>query len=197
MASSADPNSHDYKVVLIGSIAVGKTAIATRLQFKIFDEDYQPTVGAGYIPYKTAYKGKDIELQIWDTAGMERYKSLGSIYYRDSNAAVIVFDQTSKESAEAIEKWLESFRTTVKGECYIAVAANKDDLPDKCVPLETIKKWCEDRGFGFFITSARTGLGVQEMFNSIIEHIASDKSLETTKVPQLRKIGEKKEKSCC
>ena len=112
----------EFKVVMIGSVAVGKTAIANRLQFKRFDEEYQPTVGAGYIPYRTTYDGKDIELQIWDTAGMERYKSLGSIYYRDAHAAIIVYDQTSMESADSLEKWLESFRSTVKTPCYIAIA---------------------------------------------------------------------------
>lgn len=185
----------EFKVVMIGSVAVGKTAIANRLQFKRFDEEYQPTVGAGYIPYRTTYDGKDIELQIWDTAGMERYKSLGSIYYRDANAAVIVYDQTSMESADSLEMWLESFRQTVKTQCYIAIAANKDDLPRKVVPLEKIKGWCESHGFDLFVTSAKDGTGVNELFNTLVKSLIKMGKAESSKVPNLRKT--KKEKNGC
>ena len=186
----------EFKVVMIGSVAVGKTAIANRLQFKRFDEEYQPTVGAGYIPYRTTYDGKDIELQIWDTAGMERYKSLGSIYYRDAHAAIIVYDQTSMESADALEMWLESFRATVKTPCYIAIAANKDDLPRKVVPVEKIRDWAASQGFEFFITSAKDGTGVNEMFNSLVKSLIKQGKAESSKVPALRKT-KKETKGCC
>ena len=186
----------EFKVVMIGSVAVGKTAIANRLQFKRFDEEYQPTVGAGYIPYRTTYDGKDIELQIWDTAGMERYKSLGSIYYRDAHAAIIVYDQTSMESADSLQMWLDSFRATVKTPCYIAIAANKDDLPRKVVPVEKIKEWAQGQGFDFFITSAKDGTGVNEMFNSLVKSLIKQGKAESSKVPALRKT-KKDNKGCC
>ncbi|EAY06773.1 small GTP-binding protein, putative [Trichomonas vaginalis G3] len=187
--------TYEYKVVMIGSVSVGKTAIANRLQFKRFDEEYQPTVGAGYIPYRTTYDGKDIELQIWDTAGMERYKSLGSIYYRDANAAIIVYDQTSNESAESLESWLENFRQTVKTPCYIAIAGNKEDLPNKVVPPEKIKDWASQNGFDFYITSAKDGTGVNEMFNAMVKYLVKSNKEEATKGPALRKT--KKSGGCC
>lgn len=184
----------EFKVVMIGSVAVGKTAIANRLQFKRFDEEYQPTVGAGYIPYRTTYDGKDIELQIWDTAGMERYKSLGSIYYRDAHAAIIVYDQTSSESAESLESWLENFRQTVKTPCYIVIAGNKEDLPNKVVPPEKIKEWATSNGFDFFLTSAKDGTGVNEMFISLVKSLVKLGRSEASKGPALRKS---KKNSCC
>ena len=170
----------EFKVVMIGAVAVGKTAIANRLQFQMFEVDYQPTIGAGYIPYRTTYEDKDIELQIWDTAGMERYKSLGAIYYRDANAVIIVYDQTSLESADALQGWLNNFRATVKGQCYIAIAANKDDLPNKIVPQEKIKTWCDENGFDFFITSAKSGVGVTEMFQALVKGVMQLSKVETT-----------------
>lgn len=188
----------EFKVVMIGAVAVGKSAIANRLQFQIFEEDYQPTIGAGYIPYRTVYEGKEIELQIWDTAGMERYRSLGSIYYRDAKAAIIVYDQTSLESADALQNWLESFRATVKTPSYIAIAANKDDLPNKTVPPEKIKSWCDENGFDFFITSAKTGTGVTEMFNKLIENVV--KMYENSNIQTTMKVNhsdQNSERSCC
>lgn len=160
-----------FKVCLLGAVAVGKSAIANRLQFQVFEDDYQPTIGAGYIPFCTKIDGKEVELQIWDTAGMERYKSLGSIYYRDASAAIFVYDQTSLQSSDALQTWYSCFKATVKNDCYIAVAANKEDLPNKVVPNDKIKSWCQENGFEFFITSAKTGQGVTEMFNALAKGV--------------------------
>ncbi|KAH0787747.1 small GTP-binding protein [Histomonas meleagridis] len=165
------PPDFQFKVCLLGAVAVGKTAIANKLQFGVFEEDYQPTIGAGYIPYRTKCNGKEVELQIWDTAGMERYKTLGSIYYRDAHAAILVYDQTSLQSSDALKTWLSSFKNTVKNPCVIFVAANKNDLPNKLVPNENIRAWCQENSFGFFITSAKTGDGVQDMFNTLADKL--------------------------
>lgn len=192
------PPHIEFKICMIGAVAVGKTAIANRLQFEIFEEDYQPTIGAGYIPYRTNIDGKEIELQIWDTAGMERYKSLGSIYYRDAQAAIIVYDQTSLESADALQKWLTSFKNTVKTQCIIAIAANKNDLPNKIVPPEKIQEWCNENGFSFFITSAKTAEGIKEMFEAIAKGLLHQNTNHNQNSSQkLTDVNEKKEKGCC
>lgn len=154
----------EFKVVMIGAVATGKTSIVNRLQYAQFDDEYQPTIGAGFVVHRTTYSGQDVELHIWDTAGMERYRSLGPIYYRDAVAAIIVYDQTDEKSASDVEEWLEGFRGTVKSNPYIAVVANKDDLENKVAGNERVRKWCNDNGFGFFITSAKTGTGIQEVF---------------------------------
>ena len=165
----------EFKVVIIGAVAVGKTAITNRLQYSQFEEDYQPTIGAGYVPWRTKIEDKDVELQIWDTAGMERYKSLGPI---------IVYDQTDQESAEALSKWLEGFRATVKTPAYIAIAANKDDLENKCVDASKIESWASENGFHFFITSAKTGKGVTEMFQDLVEGVMKMQNVDVSPVTQ-------------
>ena len=191
----------EFKIVIIGSVAVGKTAITNRLQYQQFEEDYQPTIGAGYIPYRTTCDGKDVELQIWDTAGMERYKSLGPIYYRDAVAAIIVYDQTDQESADAINKWLDAFKGTVKEKTFIAIAANKDDLPNKVVNNDEIKNWAEENGFSFFITSAKTGTGVNEMFSTLVREVmktcqANNKAPTAAPAPDLTAPPPTK-RGCC
>ena len=190
----------EFKIVIIGSVAVGKTAITNRLQYQQFEEDYQPTIGAGYIPYRTTCDGRDVELQIWDTAGMERYKSLGPIYYRDAVAAIIVYDQTDQDSADAITKWLEAFRGTVKTQAFIAIAANKDDLPNKVVNNKEIQQWAEENRFSFFITSAKSGVGVNEMFSTLVREVMktyqSSNKTPTAPTPNLSSPPEKKG-GCC
>jgi small GTP-binding protein len=161
----------ELKVVVIGSVAVGKTSITNRLQFAQFEEAYQPTFGAGYVPWRTRCQGRDVELQIWDTAGMERYRSLGPIYYRDALAAIIVYDQGDTDSADALAKWLEAFRNIVKTAAYIAIVGNKDDLEVKAVAPEPIRAWASENHFDFFLTSAKTGAGVEALFTAVADRL--------------------------
>ncbi|OHT03561.1 small GTP-binding protein [Tritrichomonas foetus] len=188
---------HEFKVVMIGAVAVGKSSIANRLQFQIFEEDYQPTIGAGYFPYKTSYKDEEVELQIWDTAGMERYKSLGSIYFRDAKGCIIVYDQASLESADAIQSWLKTFRATVKTPCYIIIAGNKDDLPNKIVPPEKIKSWCDENGFEFFLTSSKTGKNITEMFDALVKGVMQLNTMEAIQTSPNLAESNRNEKGCC
>ena len=180
----------EFKVVIIGAVAVGKTAIVNRIQYDQFEEDYQPTIGAGYVPYRTTVDGKDVELQIWDTAGMERYKSLGPIYYRDAVAAILVYDQTDAESAAALDSWLAAFRATVKTDAYIAVAANKNDLENKSANNEGVKRWCADNGFSYVVTSAKTGEGVTQLFRGLVEALVkSHGAADVVRTETIRQAG--------
>ncbi|KAH0795395.1 small GTP-binding protein [Histomonas meleagridis] len=168
----------EFKVVIIGSVAVGKTSLTNLIQYSHFEEEYQATIGAGYIPYRTTFEGQEVELQIWDTAGMERYKSLGPIYYRDAVAAIIVYDQTDQDSADAVSKWYGAFHATVKTPIYVVIVGNKDDLDNKVVSNETMEEYAKANNFDFFLTSAKTGKNVNELFNSVISHLVQSKNVE-------------------
>ena len=71
---------------------------------------------------------KNLKLQIWDTAGQEKYRSVTPIYYRDAAAAICVFDVTSKQSLEDAEKWVEDLRQYAPPHMILALAGNKCDL---------------------------------------------------------------------
>lgn len=168
MSKKDNNNVLDFKIVLVGSEDSKKTAIADRLQFQIFEEDYQPTIGAGYIPYRTIYDEHEIELQIWDTAGMERYKNLGSIYYRDARSCIIVYSQKKVQSPDHIQEWLNSINSTVKNPCYIIVVANEDDIKPSEIHDEEIIRWCNENHLERFVVSSKTGAGINEMFQKVI-----------------------------
>jgi small GTP-binding protein len=152
----------------------------------VFEEEYQSTVGAGYVAHRATCGKQEVELQNWDTAGMERYRSLGPIYYRDAVAAIIVYDQSDQASADSLSKWLAAFRGTVRGSAYIAIVGNKDDLETKTVAPEPIRQWAIENGFQFFLTSAKTGKNVNELFQSVIEHLVQSSTVEVSpaKAPQ-------------
>ncbi len=119
-----------FKIVLVGDTAVGKTSILQRYARDVFDDNQETTVGPQFttrmidLPSGT---GK-MKLQIWDTAGQEKYRSVTPIYYRDAAAAICVFDMTHRSTLDDVEKWLSDLKQYAPANIIIGVAANKCDL---------------------------------------------------------------------
>ena len=85
-------SSLTFSVVLVGDTEVGKTSIIKNFVHDSFDSEQKSTIGALFHTFKTEIKGQPITIQIWDTAGQEKYRSLGPIYYRKAQAAIVVYD---------------------------------------------------------------------------------------------------------
>ena len=99
-----------YKVCLIGQSGVGKTCIINRFVNDEFREDEPPSISASYSEKFIKFdededEGKIIKFHIWDTAGQEKYRSIGKIFYKDANAAILVYDITNKKSFDEIKKY--------------------------------------------------------------------------------------------
>ena len=157
-----------YKILIIGDSAVGKTSLLNRIVGDVFNPYELSTVGANYQLITRKIDGKRIEIQVWDTAGQEKFRSLSPIYFRNAIGAIAVYDQTSKQSYENLEMWLKMFTDIVGDGAIIAIAANKSDLIDAIqVDPEESKKWCQENGFIFGQTSAQNGEGVQELFTDL------------------------------
>ena len=110
MASSVTENSTvgklKFKVVFLGDQSTGKTSIIHRLIYDSFDEYYQATIGIDFMSHKMYVEDKVIILNLWDTAGQERFKSLIPSYIKDSAVGIIVYDITSKQSFQSVDKWI-------------------------------------------------------------------------------------------
>lgn len=187
------------KVVLIGDTRVGKTAIVSRYLKGRPDTDGSETVGAVFHSRKIRYEDKDVNLEIWDTAGQEQYKSLGSIYYRGARAAIAVFDLADKNTLDGLTDWISNFRENIpNGDIFIA--ANKADLDTELTVAETTE-WAEKIGAECFWTSAISGVGVDEIFTKVVEIIARENMIQVSDAQRVaieQPIPEpNKKKGCC
>uniref|UniRef100_A0A3P8XWP0 Ras-related protein Rab-6A n=1 Tax=Esox lucius TaxID=8010 RepID=A0A3P8XWP0_ESOLU len=88
-----------FKLVFLGEQSVGKTSLITRFMYDSFDNTYQATIGIDFLSKTMYLEDRTIRLQLWDTAGQERFRSLIPSYIRDSAAAVVVYDITSRQVA--------------------------------------------------------------------------------------------------
>lgn len=86
------------KLVLLGEAAVGKSSLVSRFVSNEFHENKEPTIGAAFLTRKCKLDDRHIKFEIWDTAGQERFHSLAPMYYRNAQAALVVYDITKSVS---------------------------------------------------------------------------------------------------
>jgi small GTP-binding protein len=158
------------KLVLIGESGVGKTSIITQFVDEKFVSDKQSTIGGTFnSKLVKCGNGKNLKLEIWDTAGQERYRSVTKLFYKDANAAILVYDITNKNSFDQLQKyWAEQVKESSPKNIIIAIAANKCDLFDKeVVDEKTAREFAKNIGAIFSLTSAKSTAGINDLFIQI------------------------------
>ncbi|XP_057395551.1 ras-related protein Rab-7b isoform X4 [Balaenoptera acutorostrata] len=124
----------DLKLIIIGALGVGKTSLLHRFVHKTFYEDYQTTLGASILSKIIILDDTTLKLQIWDTGGQERFRSMVSTFYKGSDGCVLAFDVTDVETFEALETWRGDVlaKTIPMEQSYpMVVLGNKIDLADR------------------------------------------------------------------
>ena len=158
------------KIVLLGESGVGKTSIISQFIDQAFQEDLQTSTGGTFSTKTFTYNhGKLLKLEIWDTAGQERYRSLTKMFYKDANAAVLVYDITRKLSFEELQNyWFEQIKESAPQNILLAIAANKCDLiQEEEVDEGVARDYSNEIGAIFCLTSAKSSSGINDLFLQI------------------------------
>lgn len=154
-----------FKVVLLGEGRVGKTSILLRYTKGEYNDRQVSTLQASYLDKRVNVGTSTAQLSVWDTAGQERFHALGPIYYRDADAALLVYDITDAESFTKVKQWVKELRKMVGNELVIAIAGNKIDLEkSRNVYEQEAIKYAESVGASHFNTSAKANKGLDEVF---------------------------------
>ncbi|KAH9857889.1 GTP-binding protein ypt5 [Lenzites betulinus] len=127
-ASGSAERSVQVKLVLLGEAAVGKSSIVLRFVSNEFQPNKEPTIGAAFLTQKCRLEDRVLRYEIWDTAGQERFHSLAPMYYRNAQAAVVVYDVTKASSLEKAKTWVKELQRQANPNIVIALAGNKIDL---------------------------------------------------------------------
>jgi small GTP-binding protein len=175
--STADAAIHG-RVVVIGDSTVGKTSILNHIVSQPFSPHVAPTVVSNFHFYAEDRNGTSVELQIWDTAGQEKFRSLGPIYFRNSSAAIAVYDRTSRETFDHLADWIEAFTDTAGHQAVIAIAGNKSDLDDPEVEFSEAEEWARAHNYLIVETSALTGMGIRALMHELVNEIVRTRAKE-------------------
>jgi len=116
------------KLVLLGEAAVGKSSIVMRFVNNEFQGNKEPTIGAAFLTQRCRINDRVLRYEIWDTAGQERFHSLAPMYYRNAQAAVVVYDITKAASLDKAKSWVKELQRQANPNIVIALAGNKLDL---------------------------------------------------------------------
>jgi Ras-related protein Rab-22 len=160
------------KIVLLGETGVGKTSIITRYIANSFSQVVMTSTGSSFFSKKIEInENKRVKLQIWDTAGQEKYRSLAKIFYQSASVAILVYDVTLKRTFENLkEYWVGEIKANAPDDIILAIAANKsDDYINQEVNIQEAKDLAKSLNAIFVCTSAKLGNGIDDLFKMVAE----------------------------
>ena len=164
------------KVTLIGESSVGKTSIINRYTRNAFTQELESTLGANYSQRKIIRHGKKLRLDLWDTAGQEKYRAIGRHFYKESYIVCLVYDITNYDTFEKIKKiWYPELKEHGEKLKILALVGNKiDKYLDETVKESESKEFAEEIGAIDKRTSAMEGTNIEDLFNTLADKYLSE-----------------------
>ena len=161
-------NSGGVKVVLLGDSGVGKTCIISRYISNLFEDNVKSTNGASYASKRVDYPKlkKSLILDIWDTAGQEKFKALTKFFYKDAAIVILVYDITRRDSFDNIKNvWYQEVKENGAKDIILGIAGNKSDLyENEEVPETEAREFATSVNAIYALTSAQNNNGIDKLF---------------------------------
>ena len=199
MASeNENENIISVKAILIGDPFVGKTSLINVSVGMDFNPSERATISSTFVQKRIIIDNQKYCINLWDTAGQEKLKSLTKLFFKGSKIVIFVYDITEKKTFINLKKWVEEVENTLDRNTYISgIAGNKQDLySEEQVNEEDVKEYANSKGMKFCLVSAKED---PKSFNDFIEELVKDgKNLyeDKTKI-QLKNEKKKKDKCNC
>jgi len=186
--STSSPAPVNLRIVLGGASGAGKTSLITRYVTDSFCFNNIGTVGIDFrVKLLHLGSGQLAKVQLWDTAGQEKYRFITANYWRGADGVVFVFDMTDLESFYRVESWAEEASKYGQKHLQRILVGSKSDLSYKrAVSREQAEELARRLGMTYFEASSKNALGVSELFRSVVELAAASKPLPLPSLPELR-----------
>lgn len=194
------PKSIRVKVISMGNAEVGKSCLIKRYCEKRFVNKYLATIGIDYGVTKLQLRDKELKVNIFDMAGHPYFYEVRNEFYKDTQAAILVYDVTNRASFESLDAWLQEMRNEIgqpqkMDNIIFFVCANKVDRGNRMVDNTEGRIWAEGKGFQYFETSAASGEGVNDMFQAIFNSLLDMAENGGCRNPVQTKLGFTKEQA--
>lgn len=191
-------SEYDYlfKILLIGDSGVGKSSVLLRFVDNDFTESFISTIGVDFKIRTIRLNDKIIKLQIWDTAGQDRFRTIVSSYYRGAQGIIIVYDVSDRQSFHNVRYWMEEINKYANSLCKKILVGNKIDLK-RCVTYEEGSDLAQSLDIPFIETSAKSGSNVDLVFTTLSDLLRSRINKQEEKIPLLFSSKKTNTSSCC
>ena len=213
----SDKDKIEYKVILLGNSAVGKTSLFKKIITGEFSEKNISTIGMDRrtmqlevdINDNGKTSTKSFEISLVDTAGQERFRAITKTYFNGADCILLIYDVTNQESFLNVKSWIESIHESIgnheDSKYVIVLIGNKIDLigvdgKERCVEEDEAKRKCEEFKLewgGECSAKTFTDIQLKDLIKEYVKHIY--KKVGPKKVTQqvVKKINQKKKKKSC
>ena len=197
-----DEDSEEIKTILVGMSGTGKTNIINAMINLPFDSNSITTSTSSFMDKYIEIDKNKYHIELWDTAGQEKYKSLTKIFIKDSKIVIFVYDITRKESFKELDYWFKTIKDVLGDVPVLGIAGNKSDLFMKeQVKEEDAEKYAENKNVSFKLTSAKNPLSFNNFLEDLLKQYITKcggviESTEGKKLEDNKKSNDKK-KRCC
>lgn len=197
-----------FKIVIIGNSSVGKSSLLLRFADDVFHDTFLPTIGVDFKIRTIEQAGSVVKLQMWDTAGQEKFKTIVSAYYKGAQGIMFVFDLTDPKSFSDVKSWMAEAERFSHDKVVKILVGNKSDMEnERMIRREDAQQFADSEGMLYYETSAKTNYNVETLFKTFSgkmketfskAYIEKYKTTKTCLMPVKPPVGtSRKNKSCC
>lgn len=172
--AAADDYLYQFRLILIGDSTVGKSSLLRQFKEGTYFQDISLTVGVDFHAKIVYVKGEPIKLQLWDTAGQDRFRAIVKAYYRNAVGGLLVFDITNRESFAHLNEWLEDAKKNAdrgREPVFVLVGNKSDQDKHREVLKDEGLRYARENNMEYIETSARTGSHVEEAFQMVAQKV--------------------------
>ena len=194
-----------FKILLIGDLGVGKSCVILRYVEGDFPGNIMSSIGVDFKTKQIEFDDRLIKLQIWDTAGHEKFRTITTSYYKSAHAIIILYDITQKASFDHIRNWITEIDKFGKQGVLKVIVGNKLDMENnRKITKEAAENLALKYGIKLWEVSAKDNTNIEEMFLDTIKtlleknsKIISEGSSMATNIQLNKNVKNKKNKKCC
>ena len=196
---SQKKSNPEIKAILLGNVGVGKTNLINVSVGLPFNKNEKSTISNTFVTKVLKIDNQNYNIDLWDTAGQEKYYNITKIFFKGSQLVIFVYDITSKASFDGLSKWIEMAEQIVDGNYTCGIVGNKNDLYLKTeVDEKTAREFAKSKNYKFKLVSA---LNDPKGFQEFLEELAKEYINKGGEGKKGMKLGDTEEgqdkKGCC
>ena len=193
----SDDQKHVFKLLLLGDSTVGKTCFLMRFTENTFQEIHMSTIGLDYRFKKMTLENQEVAtVQIWDTAGQDRFRAITKNYYKGAHGILLIYDVTNQKSFDNVKNWVGQIRENASEKAIIYIVGNKvDDTAHRVVSKEQGEETAKEFNLKFYEASAKEDINIAPTFQALVNDIYKVSGDEGAAGGKLKKGTGKK--GCC